>query len=166
MSNCKELFIRGVVPFNFSDDAEMRLLLGALNAPSCGYRITYEGEADHRPNNHGGLTTYYLFEIEGVEAVSDYWLARLVTNLKRTGAEFTNFFCKDMEMGATISLAVLEKLAKKLPPTATRSLIAAAKAISDEAGQMDPHTKPPVLISHDKMIALRTAINKVEHGHG
>ena len=38
------------------------------------------------------------------------------------------------------------------------ALIAAAEEISIEAGIMDPHQMPPVLISFDKIMALRAAL--------
>lgn len=45
---------------------------------------------------------------------------------------------------------------------ASPDLLAAAEAVSREAGQMDAHTKPPVYISHDLIIALRAAIARAE----
>lgn len=37
-------------------------------------------------------------------------------------------------------------------------LLKAALAISNEAGQLDPHQQTPVLISYDHIIALRLAL--------
>ncbi|MFO0271341.1 MAG: hypothetical protein ACK53W_12505 [Gemmatimonadota bacterium] len=43
---------------------------------------------------------------------------------------------------------------------ASPALLDAAIEISDMAGQMDAHRRPPVLISYDAIIALREAIAK------
>lgn len=42
-----------------------------------------------------------------------------------------------------------------------KALLEAAEAISAQAGQMDAHCRPPVLIEHDQILALRDAIHEI-----
>jgi len=52
----------------------------------------------------------------------------------------------------------------KVPVYTIKALVRAMEEISREAGQMDGHCKPPVLISHDAIIQLRKAIDSLPRG--
>jgi hypothetical protein len=103
MANVKEVVIRGEIPFHCGEqDKKMIKLLGQLNMPSFGLRISYGGTR-YVPNEYpGGKTCLYTYTIEGREAVTVGWLVDAVDTLRRIGttrsAEFRDVEnCMDWE---------------------------------------------------------------------
>jgi hypothetical protein len=78
MSNVKEVIIKGKLPFNLGDDADVQRIVGQLHAPSLGLTMTWGGES-MLPNLHpGGVTKLYDYSITGAEAVREGFLERIV----------------------------------------------------------------------------------------
>ena len=71
MSNVKDVFITGTIPFDLGDNPELIAMVGLINKPTSGLRLTYsEHEVLLVPNSHGGRTAMYSFKLKGVEAIS------------------------------------------------------------------------------------------------
>jgi len=84
MANVKEVVIFGKIPFNCDENDEMCRILGKLNAPSQGLKISY-GSVTLIPNEHGGQTTMYEYSIEGQEAVSMSYIDRIKAAIRGCG---------------------------------------------------------------------------------
>lgn len=97
MANIKRIEIVGEIPFNVDEHHDMCQMLGQMNAPSCGVRIAYTGNAPSRPNEYGGKTAYYNFCISGEEAVSDKWIDHLLKSLVNCGASVSKAQSMDIE---------------------------------------------------------------------
>ncbi len=71
MSNVKDVGIKGCLPFDCAQNEAMCKILGQLDSPTIGLRITWSSNPiDHVSNEHGGKTAVYGFMIKGQEAVS------------------------------------------------------------------------------------------------
>lgn len=100
MANVKDVDIRGVLPFDCGDrNPEMMTILGILNMPMEGLRITYTGYADSVPNEHGGKTAMVYFIICGQGATSDLFLVRMVKAVQGCGGSVSKATALDMEGG-------------------------------------------------------------------
>lgn len=98
MANLKDVDIRGVLPFDCDNDAEMCWVLGKLNAPSTGLSIKWNGlQLPSVPNNHGGRTAMFEFHISGQEAVADAFLNRILAAVVNCGGKLTTATAKDIE---------------------------------------------------------------------
>lgn len=96
MANVKEIVIFGKVPFDCDQHEEMCKVLGQLNAPSTGLRISY-GRTSLVPNEHGGKTTMYEFSIEGREAVSMPYVDRVLKAVVDCGGTVEGASVVDVE---------------------------------------------------------------------
>jgi len=97
MSNVKKVLLSGRLPFNIYEFDECCKLLGQLNAPVSGLRITYGELAASVPNEYGGTTAFIEFCISGEEAVSLSWITRLIQEFSRYGTVFTRKEVVDIE---------------------------------------------------------------------
>jgi len=95
MSNVKDVHIEGYIHFavesfflNDCTDKGMIYILGQLNMPSMGIRISYPGETVQIPNCHGGMTTFYRYLITGQEAVQTAMIKRWIDALMRVGVAY------------------------------------------------------------------------------
>ena len=71
MSNIKDVRITGTIPFDLGDNPELIAMVGLINKPTSGLRLTYsEHEVSLVPNSHGGRTAMYGFRLTGMEAIS------------------------------------------------------------------------------------------------
>lgn len=97
MANVKVVHIAGTLPFNCDDDAQMSDYLAAMNTPTFGLRIHWQGESEHRPNERGGKTAFYNFSVTGREAVSYKWIDGFVKTVQRLGGKIIMADAADME---------------------------------------------------------------------
>jgi hypothetical protein len=107
VSNAKQIEIGGIIPFNCSEHAEMRQMLGLLNSPSLGLRIEYRpGPAvrnDTLPTFNpkrmpaDGITSIYTFQIFGVEAISDSLIKRLLQAIVDCGGTLAKISVVDID---------------------------------------------------------------------
>lgn len=106
MSNCKQLLISGIAPFNIRQNEAALKYLGQLNTPTSGIRIlwTYWG---FEPNDHGGETAMYRFQIGGLEAISDVWIRGLLYAFADKPGKITFFSCLDIELNQRITMLEL-----------------------------------------------------------
>lgn len=89
MANTKCIQICGTIPYNCTENEETLRLLGQLNAPSFGLKISY-GQQKFVPNMDldpntpftSGKTAVYDFVIQGNEAVSNKWIRWAILALK------------------------------------------------------------------------------------
>jgi hypothetical protein len=111
MSNVKRLTVEGKLPFNCTENYELRQLLGQLNAPLMGIRITWVGSAEHIPNEEtGGSTAIVYFTIHGTEAVSYKWIDHLLAVIVNAGGEIMLAESAETDEGAnTLKIAIPEK---------------------------------------------------------
>lgn len=111
MSNVKSIRILGIVPFDmgkYADETKVAYekfmpKLAEMNMPAFGLKIQYTS-ANSRPNNHGGKTTMYYFQIEGHEAVNSKWLQALCDDIKAIGGEISKAIVFDIEAEEQIDL--------------------------------------------------------------
>lgn len=133
MSNIKDVFIEGWMPFNIYENDTATRRLGLLNCPSIGLKINYglkPGDVDAGleanklerpngtifgswtklvPNDCGGHTVHYRFVIDGQEAVHEDYLRETVNDLVAAGCEIYLAQYSDIEnKGLVIDL--LEKV--------------------------------------------------------
>lgn len=85
MANTKAFDIQALVPFNLAEDDEMARLLGQMNTPTIGLKVTYGEKVAPWPNEYGGKTAVYRMFVKGVEAVADGWIDHLLDTIKRVG---------------------------------------------------------------------------------
>jgi hypothetical protein len=114
MANCKEIDIRGVMPFNTYEYETLNKMLGQLNAPIFGYRIEWTGSAPAVPTETGGQTAMYKFQISGMEAVSDFYFAHLVRAIREAGGTVTQLKGYDLGFDAGFGLRQIEATLKDL----------------------------------------------------
>lgn len=98
MSNCKQVHITGVMPFDIAQHDESAKWLGMLNGPVIGIKITYGGE-HYRPNARGGKTSMHAFTISGVEAMSFKAFENMVHEFENGGAIINSIDILDIEDG-------------------------------------------------------------------
>jgi hypothetical protein len=97
MSNTKEFWIEGSMPFNVYEDQKSTGWLGFMNAPSIGIHIHYSSEYKVPiPGKNGKLTMYY-FTISGQEAMRYDAIMEMVKDFKAAGAVVTKFMLRDMD---------------------------------------------------------------------
>lgn len=96
MSNTKEVWIEGQMPFNVYENADAKGWLGLMNSPSVGIRISY---ADYHwkalPN--GGKLAMYEFTIKGREAMRYDAFFKMCKDFKAVGAEITKLMLMDLD---------------------------------------------------------------------
>lgn len=81
MANIKEVLIEGEMAYDAGGSEALLKLLGQMNTPSFGLRISYDGRQSMIPNKWGGHTAMYGFTISGMEAVRDEWIEHLLASL-------------------------------------------------------------------------------------
>lgn len=104
MANVKKIFIRGSLPFNFTDQ-NPRLVdhMAPFLTPSFGLTLSYDHSGQYmQPNARGSLTTYYPFVIKGEEAVAARWVMQLRDLLQDAGAEDVRGTMRDVENGGPV----------------------------------------------------------------
>jgi hypothetical protein len=99
MSNVKQVEIIGEMPFNvYEHDAALRHL-GQFNCPAFGLRIGYGAVPHMVPNERGGQTAFYSFNISGREAVAYDALDGIVMDLRDAGCMIGCARARDVENG-------------------------------------------------------------------
>lgn len=96
MANCHDLEVDGWMPFDILRDERTHSVMAQFASPSWGFRIEY-GRTKLVPNEHGGRTTYYRFEIRGVEAMWASRIARMLAVLADAGAEIDRARARDLD---------------------------------------------------------------------
>ena len=98
MANIKRVNITGVLPFDMNDDDELIRVLGYLNMPLCGLKISWKGDGGFVPNvATGGQTMMTRFALEGEEAVNFAFLDRFIKLVKKVGGKIDRAFATDIE---------------------------------------------------------------------
>jgi hypothetical protein len=94
MSDVINVKIVGVLPFNFRDRNDIfKEMLSVMNTPSWGIKIKYDGMNTFCvPNENGGITVWYPFEISGAEAISFITLGRWIDELINVGIIHTAYY--------------------------------------------------------------------------
>lgn len=99
MSNVHSVHAIGELPFDggacnaaISDDQQLKELtnflimaIGQMSFPSFGLNIHF-GRHRYVPNDNGGKTCMYEFEISGQEALPSRWIEKLRAALERIGS--------------------------------------------------------------------------------
>lgn len=98
MSNCKQVLIRGVMPFNIYEHDESAKWLGMMNSPCIGIKIAY-GDSHYQPNARGGKTAMYDFTITGTEALSFRSFEAMVHDFENGGSIINKIEIVDIEDG-------------------------------------------------------------------
>lgn len=84
MSNIKDVYIHGTIPFDLGNNDDLTMMLGVLNMPAMGIRIIYHGH-DYIKNEDGGRTAMYQFRILGHEAFQFQWFEDFKTLVLKAG---------------------------------------------------------------------------------
>ena len=96
MSNVKNVFISGELPFHCNENKEMQSWLAIMNTPTYGLKINW-GHYRYVPNKDGGQTAMYKFTIGGKEAISFTCFDRLLKDIKDAGGNIIEQDCEDIE---------------------------------------------------------------------
>ena len=98
MATVKDVHIEGLIPFNTDEHDELNTMLGQLNAPNSGLRITYSPEVVRfDPNSDGGDRAIFRFGLSGEEAVSFAFLDRFKALVESVGGTIEVESVKDLE---------------------------------------------------------------------
>lgn len=98
MANIKRVNITGTLPFDLHDDEDLIRMLGYLNMPLCGLRISWKGDAGYVPNPEtGGRTLMVHFALTGEEAVNYDFLHRFIQLVKNAKGKINRAFATDIE---------------------------------------------------------------------
>ncbi len=96
MSNIKEVFIKGWMPFDSYEHKALNQKLGVLNAPTIGIRIKYLEQEKYRETDVG-RTCLVSFVIEGQEAFPQAWFDNLTNYINAAGGEIEQYQLIDVE---------------------------------------------------------------------
>lgn len=97
MSNVKEVFIEGWMPFDANNNHELIYLLGQISLPSIGFKLSYSGKTKMIPQENGGQYCFYEFSITGQEAVSWTYLDNIMRILLENKCTINASRAKDIE---------------------------------------------------------------------
>lgn len=97
MANVKSIVILGRIPYNTYEYPKLNELLGQLNSPSSGIRITYSAGCIYRKNENGGKTAMHAFDIQGKEGVSVDWVNLFRDEVKKSGGCITSVYVYDID---------------------------------------------------------------------
>lgn len=98
MSNCKQVSIQGIAPFNLHEHEPITPMLASLVSPTCGLKMEWDWNyCELSPNEHGGQTAMYRFRLHGVEAVNFAWLAKFKREIVACGGSISEDKTYDME---------------------------------------------------------------------
>ena len=103
MSNIKEVYIKGWMPFDSYEHKALNQKLGVLNAPTIGIRIKYLAQEKYRETdveNHykiGNRQCLVSFVIEGQEAFPQKFFDQLTNNINAAGGEIEQYQLIDVE---------------------------------------------------------------------
>lgn len=106
MANTKTIRIVGVAPFNLYEHYRIGVKLAFMNSPTSGLYIKWPGTCTYKPNEFGGKTAMYDFEMGGIEAVSTPWLQAFVDDLKEIGGSVTEADINDLDGQEKITLTL------------------------------------------------------------
>lgn len=87
MANAKEVIIQAEVPWDWADRlhvTESACFASLLLNPVIGVHISYR-DMGYVPNENGGQTSMYMVTLEGIEALNEKFLTRLVQALASVG---------------------------------------------------------------------------------
>lgn len=96
MANIAKVHIKGTLPFHCYNDPKLMAWLAAMNAPTYGLRIKY-GDETYVPNNFGGRTSTWGFEITGSEALWQSGVEQLIDSIKSAKGTVTYVDAWDAE---------------------------------------------------------------------
>ncbi len=96
MSNIKEVYIKGWMPFDSYEHKDLNQKLGVLNAPTVGIRIKYLGQEKYRETDVG-QHCLVLFEIAGQEAFPQAFFDNLTNYINLAGGEIEQYQLIDVE---------------------------------------------------------------------
>lgn len=97
MSNIKKLDIAGTAPFNLHEDDGMAQMLSSFMCPTTNMKLAWTGQAGYVPNEYGGKTAMYNFQVSGSEAVSWKWVDKFCEEIKRVGGTIKHNLTIDIE---------------------------------------------------------------------
>lgn len=115
MANTKRIRVVLDAPFDWPSKLtaeEGRLAAVLLLQPSMGLDVR-QTLVDRRPNEHGGVTAIYRFEIAGSEALSIEVLARFLRAVLAAGATLGEIDVYDLDGDQDVTPAVREILAQR-----------------------------------------------------
>ena len=96
MSNIKEVYIKGWMPFDSYEHKDLNQKLGVLNAPTIGIRIKYLNQEKYRETDVG-QHCLVLFEIAGQEAFPQAFFDNLTNYINLAGGEIEQYQLIDVE---------------------------------------------------------------------
>jgi hypothetical protein len=127
MANVKQVSIQGQVPFNCTENYEMRQMLGQLNAPLMGLRITWLG------TNLEMKTAMVAFSIQGTEAVSYKWIENLLLRIVNAGGQIHRAEAGDVDEGVIVKIDIPK-------PEETQEFVCPVVFnVQDNEDQFEPH---------------------------
>jgi len=98
MSNIKRVYAEGWLPFNCTENDDVRNILGHTNGPIFGLRINWTNRETYIENEYGGKTCWCQYQLEGEEAVRWELLEKWAGTLREQG-RLETFLATDIEGG-------------------------------------------------------------------
>jgi len=103
MSNIKQVWITGWMPYDAGRDDKLLSQIGEMALPDNGICLAFKPDQLLRvKNTHNGIYLYNQFEVTGNEAIGVGWLNRFVENVEGVGGIVTDYCITDMEAGEEI----------------------------------------------------------------
>lgn len=96
MSNIKLIDCSGTLPWDVNGDEKLLAFIGQMNLPIFGIEISFL-DSKHIPNQWGGITLTYRYQIVGEEAVRLEWIEELLAGILRVGGTVDHLTVKDIE---------------------------------------------------------------------
>lgn len=97
MSNTKEVWIEGEMPFNIYEDDESAKWLGMMNSPAIGIRIHYSSSHMVPIEGSRGMLSMHYFTIDGAEAIRYELLFKMCQDFVKAGSVITKLMTKDLD---------------------------------------------------------------------
>lgn len=97
MSNIKQVHISGLAPFDVHENEPLQPKLAYFSSPVCGLHLKWLSREGSVPNEQGGRTSMYRFELTGQDSVAWPWIESFKKDICLAGGsiEFDTTF--DME---------------------------------------------------------------------
>ena len=108
MANCKNVIIRGLLPFNCCNHPQVQPYLAAMNGPSFGFKIEYGGKVYEKVPETNGEMTLYKFLVTGTEGVGTGWIKGFLQSIVNCGGKVEAVSIHDIDAPEVFKVEIPE----------------------------------------------------------